>query len=39
MIDWMALHGINMPMAYTGQEAIFQRVMHDFGFVCFTILN
>ncbi|KAK3086286.1 hypothetical protein FSP39_016333 [Pinctada imbricata] len=31
-IDWMALHSINMPLAYTGQEAIFQRVYMKMGF-------
>ncbi|XP_012945530.1 alpha-N-acetylglucosaminidase [Aplysia californica] len=30
-IDWMALHGINMPLAFTGQEAIFQRVYLNLG--------
>ncbi|VFQ58394.1 unnamed protein product [Cuscuta campestris] len=25
-IDWMALQGINMPLAFTGQEAIWQKV-------------
>ena len=25
-IDWMAMNGINLPLAFTGQEAIFQRV-------------
>ena len=25
-IDWMALHGINMPLAMTGQEKIWQKV-------------
>lgn len=25
-IDWMALHGINLPLAFVGQEAIFQKV-------------
>ena len=25
-IDWMALQGINLPLAFTGQEAIWQRV-------------
>ena len=25
-LDWMALHGINLPLAFNGQEAIFQRV-------------
>ncbi|XP_069126047.1 alpha-N-acetylglucosaminidase-like [Argopecten irradians] len=31
-LDWMALHGINMPLAFTGQEAIFQRVYMKMGF-------
>ncbi|XP_012942157.1 alpha-N-acetylglucosaminidase, partial [Aplysia californica] len=31
-IDWMALHGINMPLAFAGQEAIFQRVYFQLGF-------
>ncbi|XP_012942154.1 alpha-N-acetylglucosaminidase isoform X2 [Aplysia californica] len=31
-IDWMVLHGINMPLAFTGQEAIFQRVYARLGF-------
>lgn len=30
-IDWMALHGINLPLAFTGQEAIFQRVYMNLG--------
>lgn len=30
-IDWMALHGINLPLAFIGQEAIFQRV-------CFAVV-
>lgn len=30
-IDWMALHGINMPLAMVGQEAIWQRVFRDLG--------
>uniref|UniRef100_A0A0B7BFH7 Alpha-N-acetylglucosaminidase n=1 Tax=Arion vulgaris TaxID=1028688 RepID=A0A0B7BFH7_9EUPU len=31
-IDWMALHGINLPLAFIGQEAIFQRVYLNLGF-------
>ncbi|KAJ8301051.1 hypothetical protein KUTeg_022570 [Tegillarca granosa] len=31
-IDWMAMHGINLPLAFTGKEAIFQRVFQRFGF-------
>ncbi|XP_069490537.1 alpha-N-acetylglucosaminidase [Ambystoma mexicanum] len=30
-IDWMALNGINMPLAFTGQEAIWQRVYLRLG--------
>lgn len=32
MIDYMALHGINMPLAITGQEAVWQAVYRDLGF-------
>lgn len=31
MIDWMALNGINMPLAVTGQEATWQAVMRQWG--------
>jgi alpha-N-acetylglucosaminidase len=31
-IDWMALNGITMPLAVTGQEAVWQRVLRRFGF-------
>jgi len=30
-IDWMALNGINMPLAITGQEAIWLEVWKNFG--------
>lgn len=30
-IDWMALHGINMPLAMTGQEKIWQKVWKHYG--------
>ncbi len=30
-IDWMALHGINLPLAVTGQEAVWQRVCRGLG--------
>ncbi|WP_026309809.1 alpha-N-acetylglucosaminidase [Niabella aurantiaca] len=30
-IDWMAMHGINMPLAVTGQEAVWQRTLRRFG--------
>jgi|GEM_PF-575478 alpha-N-acetylglucosaminidase len=31
-IDWMALHGIDMPLALTGQNVIWQRVYKGLGF-------
>lgn len=31
-IDWMALHGINMPLAITGQEYIWDQVYRSYGF-------
>ncbi len=30
-LDWMALHGINMPVAMMGQEAIWQKVWKSYG--------
>ncbi|MCX6232566.1 MAG: alpha-N-acetylglucosaminidase C-terminal domain-containing protein [Bacteroidetes bacterium] len=30
-LDWMALHGINMPIAMIGQEAIWQKVWKSYG--------
>lgn len=30
-IDWMALNGINMPLAITGQEAVWMEVWKEFG--------
>ncbi|XP_071545524.1 alpha-N-acetylglucosaminidase isoform X2 [Panulirus ornatus] len=30
-IDWMALNGINAPLAFTGQEAIWQRLYTKMG--------
>ena len=32
MIDWMALKGINTPLAVTGQEAIWRDVLREMGF-------
>lgn len=31
-IDWMALHGINMPLAITGQEYVWYEVYKELGF-------
>lgn len=30
-IDWMALHGVNFPLALTGQEFIWVQVYREFG--------
>ncbi|XP_019748147.1 alpha-N-acetylglucosaminidase [Hippocampus comes] len=30
-IDWMALNGINLPLAFTGQEALWQEVYRALG--------
>lgn len=30
-IDWMALNGVNMPLAITGEEAVWQKVWRRFG--------
>ncbi len=30
-IDWMALHGINMPLALVGQMGVWERVWESFG--------
>ncbi|KAJ0965488.1 hypothetical protein J5N97_026626 [Dioscorea zingiberensis] len=30
-IDWMALQGINLPLAFNGQEAIWQKVFQKFN--------
>ncbi len=30
-LDWMALHGINMPLAMAGQEAVWQKVWRAMG--------
>lgn len=31
LIDWMALNGVNLPLAITGQEAVWQMVWREFG--------
>jgi alpha-N-acetylglucosaminidase len=30
-IDWMALHGVDMPLALVGQTSVWQRVWESFG--------
>ncbi len=31
-IDWMALHGINLPLAATGMEAVWRETLRDLGY-------
>lgn len=31
LIDWMALHGVNMPLSVTGQEAVWDAVCRRLG--------
>lgn len=31
LIDWMALNGVNRPLAITGQEAVWQKVWRELG--------
>lgn len=31
LIDWMALNGVNMPLAITGQEEVWYKVWKEFG--------
>ncbi|XP_078319350.1 alpha-N-acetylglucosaminidase-like isoform X3 [Crassostrea virginica] len=38
-LDWMAMRGINMALAFTGQEAMFQRVYMGLGFTMEDLQN
>ncbi|KAF8399341.1 hypothetical protein HHK36_015206 [Tetracentron sinense] len=38
-IDWMALQGINLPLAFTGQEAIWKKVFQIWFIAIFTIVH
>lgn len=31
-IDWMALHGVNMPLAITGMEVVWRNVLRQLGY-------
>ncbi len=31
-IDWMALHGINMPLVITGMESVWKAVLQGYGY-------
>lgn len=39
LIDWMAMNGINMPLAMTGQEAVWYEVWKDYGMTDQEIRN
>lgn len=39
LIDWMALNGVNMPLAITGQEKIWYEVWKDLGLTDEEIRN
>lgn len=39
LLDWAALHGITMPLAVGGQEAIWLEVYRDFGLADADILD
>ena len=38
-IDWMAMHGINMPIALLGQEIIWQEVWNEMGITDSNLLD
>lgn len=39
LIDWMALNGINMPLAITGQESVWYKVWRNLGLTDQEIRN
>lgn len=39
LIDWMALNGVNIPLAITGQESVWHKVWQGFGLSDTTIRN
>lgn len=38
-LDWMALHGVNMPLAITGMECVWRRVLEDYGYARLDDVN
>lgn len=38
-LDWMALHGINMPLAITGMECVWRRVLEGYGYASLSDVN
>ena len=38
-IDWMALHGVNLPLAITGMEGVWRRVLEDYGYARLDQVN
>lgn len=39
LIDWMALNGVNLPLAITGQESVWYKVWSDMGLTDEEIRN
>lgn len=33
-IDWMALHGINLPLAMVGTDVVWKNVLEELGYTC-----
>lgn len=38
-LDWMALHGINMPLVITGMECVWRRVLEEYGYASLDDVN
>jgi len=38
-IDWMALHGVNLPLAITGMEGVWRRVLENYGYSSLDQVN
>ena len=38
-LDWMAISGINLPLAFTGQEYVWQKVYNELGITNEELLN
>ncbi|MBQ8968895.1 MAG: alpha-N-acetylglucosaminidase [Bacteroidaceae bacterium] len=38
-IDWMALHGVNLPLVITGMEGVWRQVLEDYGYGSLNQVN
>ena len=38
-IDWMALHGVNLPLVITGMEGVWRRVLEGYGYSSLSQVN